>query len=273
MQLGELLAFRGVWLPYVVALGLYYAWFRTGRPRLGRWATSVLSLGLFVHVYGLVRLGLARGGLPPMNLGETLSVLAASTSLVYLYVEVRGRDRGVGALAVSLICVYTLGAAAVGPATAVPEVLRSQLFAPHAAAIIAAFASFTMSAFLSMAYLLQYRQLRSRKPGLLLQRLPDLQTLEFMTRRANRVGFVSLTLGLLLGAALWQKVFGTLWEWDPKQCMTLLTWLLYGTALGLRRLRDWQGGRIATVNLVAFASVVLGMALMYAVFDTAHRFG
>jgi ABC-type transport system involved in cytochrome c biogenesis permease subunit len=104
-------------------------------------------------------------------------------------------------------------------------------------------------------------------------RLPALDVLDRMTRQATRAGLIWLTLGLLVGMILAQHAWGRAWSWDPKQCMTLLTWLLYGVALYLRRMRDWQGGRVATVNLVAFASVLGGMVVVYAFFESAHRFG
>jgi ABC-type transport system involved in cytochrome c biogenesis permease subunit len=139
--------------------------------------------------------------------------------------------------------------------------------------ILLSFSSFTMSALVSTAYVLQYRQLRSKRPGGLSSRLPALEILDRMTRHATRAGFVWLTLGLLVGMILAQHAWGQAWSWDPKQCMTLLTWLLYGVAMFLRRKRDWQGGRVATVNLVAFASVLGGMVVVYAFFESAHRFG
>jgi ABC-type transport system involved in cytochrome c biogenesis permease subunit len=273
LNLGFVLAFRVTWLLYVAAFAMSWAWFRSGSEQAARVERWLLGLAIVLQFAGMTLFGLNRGAMPPVSPGETLGVLATATAAIYLFVELRSAERGIGIFATGLIAVFSVVSSVIGPAHEVAPILRDQFFGPHAASIIIAFSAFTMSAFMSVAYLLQYRQLRSRKPGLLFQRLPALQTLDRMTRLATRLGFLFLTLGLVLGAMLAQHAWGQAWSWDPKQCMTLLTWLLYGLAIGLRRLRDWQGGRIATVNLIAFSSVILGMALLATVFDTAHRFG
>ena len=164
-------------------------------------------------------------------------------------------------------------ASLIGPAREVEPILREVLFGPHATAIILAMSGFAISAVLSIAYLAQYRQLRGKNPGILLRRLPSLQGLDGMTRRATRIGFLFLTIGLVLGSLLAHRAWGEYWSWDPKQCMTLLTWILYGLALFLSRRRDWQGERVAAANLVAFSSVLVGVGLIAWLFESAHQFG
>ena len=125
-----------------------------------------------------------------------------------------------------------------------------------------------------MAYLLQYRQLQGRQLGLLTERLPSLEALDFMTRRSTRVGFIFLTIGLLLGILLAHRAWEEKnWTQDPQPWIAIGTWVLYGFAIGLRRYRSWQGDRVALANLVAFLSVVLSALLAYGVLETAHRFG
>lgn len=273
MEFGAILPFWGATALYGVSLGFYAHWFRGGVPEAGRRASASLWVAALVHVIGLAVLGLGRGFGPPTGLGESLSLISLSTILIYLYLETRVHERGLAPFALALVLVLMVKASLIGPAVRVEELLKEHLYGPHATAIILAMSGFTISAFLSIAYLAQYRQLRDKKPGLLLRRLPSLQGLDAMTRRATRLGFWALTFGLVTGSILAHRAWGEYWSWDPKQCMTLLTWILYGLALFLRRRRDWQGERIAAVNLVAFSSVVLSVVLLYTVFETAHRFG
>lgn len=273
METGSILPFWGATALYGVSLGLYAHWFRDGMADAGRRASLSLWIAALVHLIGLGLLGIGRGFGPPTGLGESLSLISLSTVLIYLYLEMRVRERGLAPFALVLVIILMVKASLIGPAVRVEELLKEHLFGPHATSIILAMSGFTISAFLSMAYLAQYRQLRDKKPGVLLRRLPSLQGLDAMTRRATRLGFYALTVGLVTGSLLAHSAWGEYWSWDPKQCMTLLTWILYGLALILRRRREWQGERIAAVNLVAFASVVLSVVLLYTVFDTAHRFG
>lgn len=272
MTLVELL-FRTVWLPYLAVMVVYGIWLRRGDAQLGRVATAGMVASIALHVGVLLALGFSRRIVPPVSIGESVSMLALLTAAVYVLLERRAGERGMGVFAAGLISVFAGMSAWFGPAGDVDDVLLDLWFAPHAMAVISAFAAFTMSAFLSLGYLLQYRQLRQKNFGVWVQRLPPLQEVEGMTRVVTRLGLVFLSLGLFLGMLLARSVWGEFWSWDPKQCMTLLTWLLYGLALVLRRARAWQGGRVAAANLVAFASVLLGMVLIYSIFDTAHVFG
>ena len=273
MELGSILPFWGATALYGISLGLYVQWFRAGTVVLGQRASIALWIAALVHLTGLAFLGFGRGFGPPTALGESLSLTALSTALVYLYLEAKGNERGLGPLALVLVIGIMVKASLVGPAHEVEPLLREHLFGPHASAIILAMSGFAISAVLSVAYLAQYRQLRGKNPGLLLRRLPSLQGLDAMTRRATRLGLIFLTIGLVLGSLLAKQAWDEYWSWDPKQCMTLLTWILYTLALFLRRRRDWQGERVAVVNLVAFSSVVMGVVLISWFFDSAHRFG
>jgi len=273
MEIGQLLPFWGATALYGVSLGLYAHWFRVGAIEAGRRASIALWVAALVHLAGLAVLGLSRGFGPPTGVGESLSLVSLSTILIYLYLEARGNERGLAPFALVLVVGLMIKASLIGPAHQVEPLLREYFFGPHASAIILAMSGFTIGAVLSVAYLAQYRQLRGKNPGLLLRRLPSLQGLDAMTRRATRLGFIFLTLGLVLGSVLAHRAWGEYWSWDPKQCMTLLTWLLYGTAMLLRRRRDWQGERVAVVNLVAFSSVLLSVAMISWLFDSAHQFG
>jgi ABC-type transport system involved in cytochrome c biogenesis permease subunit len=273
LDLGHIASFWGATTLYGVALALYLAWFRRADERVGVWASTALALAVVVHAFGLGVLGLTRGFGPPTNLGETLSLVGLSTAIIYAYLEWRGRERGLAPFALVVVVALLVASSWIGPAFLVSPLLREELFPPHASAIILSMAGFTMGAVLSVAYLLQYRQLRQKQHGLLMRRLPSLQGLDAMLRRSTRVGWVFLTIAMVFGSLLWHKVDGRYWEWDPKQCMTLLTWLLYGGAILLRRTRGWHGDRLARANLVAFSSVLIGMVLVNMVFDTAHRFG
>ena len=273
MEIAQNLPFWGATGLYAFSWLLYLRWFRSGDEEHGRVATSALAVAVAVHLLGWVFLAWYRGFGPPTGLGETLSLVALSTALLYLYLEQRTDNRGLGPMALLLVVAIGVKASSIGPELVVSRLLRDTLFGPHASAVIVAFTAFTLGAVLSVAYLVQYRQLRGRRPGMLLRRLPSLQALDAMTRQVTRVGFVFLGLGLVLGSVLAKKAWGAYWSWDPKQCVTLLTWILYGAALFLRRRRDWQGERVAAANLFAYSTVLLGLLLLQTVFHTAHHFG
>lgn len=273
MELGSLLPFWIATSFYVVVFSLYVAWFRAGTDAVGRPATVMLAATVLLHAAGLITLGLARGFFPPTGTGETLSMVAFATAIIYLYLEFRARNRGLSVVAAFLIVAIMVKASWIGPAQEVEPVLKEHMFAPHALAVILALTAFVISAVLSTAYLVVYRQLRRRKLGLWTERLPSLETLDHMTRRATRIGFFFLTVGLILGIVLAHRAWDRDWIKDPQPWITIFTWVLYGSALAMRRRRAWQGNRVAVANLIAFASVIASVLLAYRILDTAHRFG
>jgi ABC-type transport system involved in cytochrome c biogenesis permease subunit len=273
LDLGNLLPFWIATGLYLVVFALYVAWFRAGTDTVGRPATIFLACTLAIHAAGLAALGLSRGFFPPTGTGETLSMVAFSTALIYLYLEYRAHNRGLSVFASLLVIAVMVKASWIGPAHEVAPVLKKHMFAPHALAIIVSLTAFVISACLSTAYLVLYRQLRQRKLGIWADRLPSLETLDHMTRRATRVGFFFLTVGLVLGIVLAHEAWEENWTKDPQPWITIATWVLYGVALALRRRRAWQGNRVAVANLIAFGSVIASVFLAYWVLDTAHRFG
>lgn len=97
------------------------------------------------------------------------------------------------------------------------------------------------------------RRLRSRAaPRAPVAGTLPLMQLERLTFRFVEVGFIVLTVALLLGAAL------APWRWDHKTILSLLGWATFAVLLGGRHWRGWRG-RQAT-RWVYAGSVLLLLA-------------
>jgi len=264
--------FWGVVPLYAASFLLYALAFFFDVRKVNIWARGVLGVAGILQLAALIAFGIVRGEFPPVSGGESLVVLADAIALIYVYLALRTGACGLGVFATVLILAFQVGGSIRGPAFKVPEILQGIGFGPHVAFNITAFASFTVAAFTALSYLLQYRQLRSLNPGPLMQRLPSLEQLDHMSHRSTLIGWIFLTVGLVLGARLADQVWGHPWQWDPKQCTTLLTWLLFGTALWVRRYRAWQGGRMAMLTLLGFFSIILAFFLFHGLLPSAHHF-
>ncbi len=96
-----------------------------------------------------------------------------------------------------------------------PPALQSPLFIPHVASYVAGYVM------LARAALMALPMFRSLCPADVLRRA------DVASRQTAAVGFVLLTLGLLLGS-LWGKVcWGHYWQFDPKEMWSLATWMVY----------------------------------------------
>jgi cytochrome c-type biogenesis protein CcsB len=81
--------------------------------------------------------------------------------------------------------------------------------------------------------------------------------------KAVAFGVVSLTFGLVMGAAWAKFAWGDYWTWDPKENWSLITWLAYMAYLHLRRMPGWQGRRGMWLLVASFGAVMFTWLCMH----------
>jgi ABC-type transport system involved in cytochrome c biogenesis permease subunit len=118
-------------------------------------------------------------------------------------------------------------------------------------------------------YLLQEREVKGKKFGVMFLRLPSLDKLDRMVQRLVRAGFVVYTVALVAGTMTATAVWKSAWSWDLQQIVSLTIWLLYGVMVQLRH-SGWHGRRYALLTLVGFA-LVLGSMVTLKVVPGATR--
>ncbi|ACG72097.1 cytochrome c-type biogenesis protein CcsB [Anaeromyxobacter sp. K] len=263
---------------YAAAAGFYAAAWRSTRALVGRAATALLCAALAFNAGLIVERWIEAGRAPFKSLFESLVFFAFTTGVVYLAFERLYRTRVFGALA-ALLTLALLGYA-LGKWDAeivkLPPALQSAWFVPHVVVYFVGYAAVALAALLAAVQLLA-----PRVP--LLQRLTTLRAgtiltgkaldLEQMTYELIRFGFVLLTVGLLVGSVWAKSAWGDFWVWDPKENWSLVTWLVYGAYLHLRKVRGWRGDRAAWLVLLGFAVVMftyLGMSMLPTAEESAH---
>ena len=105
-------------------------------------------------------------------------------------------------------------------------------------------------------YLLQERELKSKRFGFFYNRLPSLEALDQLNSHCLTTGFVFLTLGIISGSAWARQAWGTYWQWDPKETWSLITWFLYAAQIHQRLTYGWRGKRAAVMAIVGFCAVL-----------------
>jgi cytochrome c-type biogenesis protein CcsB len=77
---------------------------------------------------------------------------------------------------------------------------------------------------------------------------------EEVVYRSIMIGFPLLTIGIITGALWANHAWGTYWSWDPKESMSLATWLGYAIYIHLRLHHDCSAEKL---SLVAIAGMLL----------------
>jgi ABC-type transport system involved in cytochrome c biogenesis permease subunit len=113
----------------------------------------------------------------------------------------------------------------------------------------------------SIMYLVQAHRLKAKLlPGQGM-RLPSLERLETMNRRALTLAFPLLTAGMLLGIVLLARA-EDLYDWtDPRVLASALLWLVFALLVYLRFGMHLRGRRVALLTIVAFVLLLFTLIM------------
>ena len=80
--------------------------------------------------------------------------------------------------------------------------LDSPWFWVHVTSLLFAYATFALAAMLGLTYVLQFKEIKKKHLGYFYERLPSLHVLDAMNSRAVAVGWLFLTIGVVVGGGL-----------------------------------------------------------------------
>ncbi|MBT5876086.1 MAG: cytochrome c biogenesis protein CcsA [Candidatus Latescibacteria bacterium] len=236
----------------------YIRHFPTRQFRIGRYATGLLLISLICHSVLLISIGIQSGHLPFVGLYESISFFTWLIAIVYLSLELKFRDKSLGAFVVPLILTAQIAASMlIHPGSPLPPLLQSSWFSIHVTASFVAYAAFFFSFITGILYMMQTYYLKARRFGVVFSRLPALDMLDDMNLKATTIGWLFLTLGMATGLFWALQAWPTfLWLQDPKIVCVILTWVIYAFQLTARYTLGWQGQRTAYLATAGFISVL-----------------
>jgi ABC-type uncharacterized transport system permease subunit len=266
---------------YALAALLYGTHFVRRESWLGRAATLTLASAVVSHTFVLGMHTMQVGHAPLMGQGEAVSVFVWLLALSYLYVEMTTDERAMGGFIVSLLAILFIIPMTSPTPTERPPLLDTPLFVAHVLSVLVAYASFALACVVSITYLLLFRELKRKQPGVFFARLPPLRSLDVMNVRAVTVGLIFLTLSLVIGVVwigqarisspddprIQQMSFG-----DPTILLALVAWVLYAFQLYARKTFGWSGRRAAWLSSIGFASILVNLLAVAYLFTTSHSF-
>ena len=271
-------------LPLILyaAAGVAYAvHFATRRPQAGRLATTVLVFAAFAHTFVIGMQTMEVRHVPFANASSAISTFVWLLALSYLYLEMTSDERSMGVfIAPMLAGLQTIPAWSPG-IERIDPMLDSPSFWMHVSSLLFAYASFALAAVLGLTYVVQFTEIKKKHLGFFYTRLPSLQTLDIMNARAVAVGWLFLTVGVVVGviwvtqaraAAPDDPNLRAMSLDDPKIFVAVLTWGLYSFAVLARRMMGWSGRRAAWLSAVGFTIVLLNFLPISYFVRTSHPF-
>jgi ABC-type transport system involved in cytochrome c biogenesis permease subunit len=269
-------------LALYVAAGIAYAiHFARRDPAVGRAATTLLLFAALSHTFVIGMQTMEVRHVPFANPSRLVSTLVWMLTLSYLYLELTTDERSMGVFILPIVIgLQTIPVLYPGVEIEDP-VLDSPWFWVHVSSLLFSYASFGLAMVLGVTYMLQFKEIKKKHLGYFYTRLPSLQILDAMNSRAVTIGWLFLTIGVVVGV-LWTAQARSVTPenanlqmmslQDPKIFIAILTWAVYSFAVFARRTMGWNGRRAAWLSALGFAIVLLNFLPVSYFVTTSHTF-
>ena len=215
----------------------------------------VLGAGVLAHLSGLIAYWASASVAPLTGLGPALSFAALLIALTLLVVELTAREVTLTLVAAPLAAVTAIAGISLGlRPVAGADGFRGLWLHSHIALSFVGVATFATAAAAGAMYLVERRELKSRRFGAVFRVFPPLDTLDRVNHLAAIASWLTLTVGIVLAATyslayqqldVVQMVWGTI-AW------LLVSWIALG-----RVVSGWQARRAAVYSSISFATVVV----------------
>ena len=237
----------------------YAVYLFSPRKLISRFASTILLLGFILHT-GSFTSRISAVGFPPItNLHDALSFMAWAVIGIYLLVLLRYKARVIGSFIAPLALVLMLSAYSL-PKDIAPYVvpyLKTFWLPVHILLVFIGNGCFAIAFCVAIMYLIQERQLKSKKIGKMYRALPSLELLDNIGHRSLLWGFPLLSFGVIFGAVVAQQTRGSFFSWGLSETWTLITWVLYALLLHGRVYSGWRGRRAANFSIIAFIVLII----------------
>ncbi|UCF03924.1 MAG: cytochrome c biogenesis protein CcsA [Deltaproteobacteria bacterium] len=260
-------------LLYAVGTVGYLIYIIRTNTAIHRIAYGFLLAGFLSHTLGLLLLAGHIRQMPVTTLPQTFSLFAWAVVGSYLAFQLKFNVRILGTFVSPLAVIFMLLSSAI-PGRAIPssQLFKSVWLTFHVATMFVGMAIFALAFCAGIMYLLQERQIKSKNFGLLYRRLPSLEVLDSLNYVCLTFGFPLITIGLISGFVYAGAVWRSFWHWDPKEILSVVTWLIYAVLLHERLAVGWRGRRAAIMAIIGFSVILVTFVGTSVILKVHHSF-
>lgn len=257
------LLFQLAFISYIFVAITYLVFFFNQNKKVRTVARYGMLFAAVTHLAYTVLRYIEAGHSPITSPHETASFAALSVSWGYLSFRWRYKVKNFGVFVSPIITALMLVATMASQEMLVlPPALQSIWLPLHAGIALMAYGFLALAFCGGIMYLLQEREIKNKRFGMFYSRLPSLEALDSLNRHCLSVGFPLMTLGIITGM-LWAKHgSGTYWRWDPKETLSLITWLIYAAVLHQRFTVGWRRRRAAIMVIIGFVAALVTLYLV-----------
>ncbi|MGE4520465.1 MAG: inner membrane protein YpjD [Desulfobacteraceae bacterium] len=235
--------------------------------------TGFISLCLgFLSLGGeITAQGISFGYIPAFGVRNALVLSAFSVCFFFIMLFIRFRVDLLGG-AVALFSGYLTAGALFFDRSGYTgqEDLSLFMTALHVFFTFFANAAFFSAFVIGIFYLVQEKNIKLKKHGIIFKRLPSLEVLESSGNFCITWGFFFLTFGLGIGMIWSKQIFGKFLMMDAKEVWSFIIWILYAAIIHGRLTSRWRGRKAAVMAIIGFVIVVFSFVGINMFMDTSH---
>lgn len=243
---------------YLVAVVIGIIEFFKSTKTTSRIMLVIAGFAFFSHSISLIYRYVSVGHIPISNAHEATSFFSWCIVLMFFIIEYRYKVGLLGSFIMPMVFILMLSSSMFPrEIKLLSPILQSKWLGIHTVFAFLGNAAFAMAFGIGVMYLVQERFVRSKHIGDLFRRLPSLQSLDEINYRLITWGFPLFTLAMITGSLWANTAWGSYWRWDPREVLSLVTWLIYATILHARLLAGWRGKRAAILSIVGFLTILI----------------
>ncbi|MGD8370759.1 MAG: c-type cytochrome biogenesis protein CcsB [Syntrophobacterales bacterium] len=260
-------------LLYAIGTVGYLIYVIRSESTIHRIAFWFLLAGFVSHTIGLLLLVGNIKQMPVTTLPQTFSLFAWAIVGSYLAFQLKFNIRVLGTFVSPLAVIFMLLSSA-SPSQLIPssQLFKSFWLTLHVATMFIGNAIFALAFCAGIMYLIQERQIKTKSFGLLYRRLPSLEVLDSLNYVCLTFGFPLITIGLISGFVYAGAVWRSYWHWDPKEILSVVTWLIYAVLLHERLAVGWRGRRAAIMAIIGFSAILVTFVGASIMLKSHHSF-
>lgn len=248
-----------------------------GADKFAGMTQTLVWLGIVLHAVSWVVRGFAVDRFPLSNLYEYMLGITLGVMIVAAIALHRKSWRSLWpwVLTPMLALMFYGGTGLYAESAPVVPALQSNWLPIHVTTIAVGASIGIVSGVAALLYLLRLWQAPGKEQGFfgaLAKPLPTAKKLDTLAYRAAIITLPTFGLGVLLGAIWAESAWGRFWGWDPKETVSLITWVLYAAYLHARATPSWKGWKSAIINIVALGSMIFNLFFINMVVSGLHSY-
>ncbi len=248
---------------YAVSSAIFLYVLNFNRERVLPWAVRMAGAGLLVHSFALGLRWWETGHGPYFRIYEVYSSTVWVVVLMFLLLQwKRPNVRMIGCFVMpAAFLMIGRGVMASPEIQPLPGNFKTYWLVVHILFAKISYGSMLLGTAFATLYLWKTAKRGGGRSGQqrLLQHLPEAAVLDELSYSLIGFGFFNLAIMIMAGSIWAHTAWGNYWSWDPVETWSLISWILYGIYLHLRRTYGWKGQAPAWLAMAFFVILLFSL--------------